>query len=256
MISGSGINATGGTFNTGVFDSESGSWTGAEVTGAQFTTAYTRNNVVGVGLNGVAFISVNTGGWVSACYPYFDGGSDLGVKSTGTTNAYRWRNLRLTNAAYFGGDGSTNTPGTGNANPKIAIFGNGSLFADSLNANSPGTSTGSTIVQNANGYLRVSSSSRRFKENIVELSKDGYLDATMQIKPVNFSYIGEGEVVSGLIAEDLNEIDKFKGVVNYDIDGLPSSIAYDRMAALLVLAIKEIKDKIDGIEQRLDALEG
>jgi hypothetical protein len=256
MITGSGINATGGTFNTGVFDSESGSWTGAEVSGAAFTTAYTRNSVVGVGLNAVSFISVNTGGWVSSCYPYYDGGSDLGVKSTTTTNAYRWRNLRLTNAAYFGGDGSTNTPGTGAANPKIAIFGNGSLFADSLNANSPGTSTGSTIVQNANGYLRVSSSSRRFKENIVELSKDGYLDATMQIKPVNFSYIGEGEVVSGLIAEDLNEIDKFKGVVNYDIDGLPSSIAYDRMAALLVLAIKEIKDKIDGIEQRLDALEG
>lgn len=256
IISGSGINATGGTFNTGVFDSDSGAWTGAEVSGSAFTTAYTRNNIPGVGLNAVSFISTNTGGWVSSCYPYYDGGSDLGVKSSSTTNAYRWRNLRLTNAAYFGGDGSTNTPGTGTANPKIAIFGNGSLFADSLNANSPGTSTGGPVVQNSNGYLRVSSSSRRFKDNIVELSKDGYLDATMQIKPVNFSYIGEGETVSGLIAEDLNEIEKFRGVVNYDLDGNPASIAYDRMAALLVLAIKEIKDKIDGIEQRLDALEG
>jgi hypothetical protein len=258
MISGSGINATGGTFNTGVFDSDSGSWTGSEVTGAPFTTAYTRNNIVGVGLNAVSFISVNTGGWVSSCYPYYDGGSDLGVKSTGTTNAYRWRNLRLTNAAYFGGDGSTNTPGTGTANPKIAIFGSGSLFADSLNIGgaSTGASTGSPVIQNSSGYIKVSGSSRKFKENIYSLPKDGYLDALMLVNPVNFNYIGEDEVVSGLIAEELDEIDKFKGVVNYDLDGAPVSISYDRMSALLVLAIKEIKDKIDGIEQRLDALEG
>jgi len=32
------------------------------------------------------------------------------------------------------------------------------------------------------------------------------------------------------------------------------SIAYDRMGALLVLAIQEIKDRLDNIEQRLDAL--
>jgi hypothetical protein len=206
----------------------------------------------------MAFISVNTGGWVSSFYPYTDGVVDLGVKSSASYNTYRWRNLRLTGAAYFGGDGSTNTPGTGSANPKIAIFGNGSLFADSLNSqgSATGGSTGTAIIQNSSGYLKVSGSSRKFKENINSIPQDGYLNSLMLVNPVSFNYIGEEEVVSGLIAEELDEIEKFKGVVNYDLEGAPISIAYDRMSALLVLAIKELKQDLDLVKTRLDALEG
>ena len=54
---------------------------------------------------------------------------------------------------------------------------------------------------------------------------------------------------------DLNEIEAFKTVVNYNDEGLPESIAYDRMASLLVLALQEIKVSINSINQRLDALE-
>lgn len=256
-ISGGSINISGGS-GSATNDDDGNPSTVISTTQNAFSTLYNRSNISCVGFNAMAFISVNTGGWVSSLYPYTDGAVDLGVKSSSSYSTYRWRNLRLTNAAYFGGDGSTNTPGTGTANPKIAIFGNGSLFADSLNSQGTATggSTGTAIIQNSSGYLKVSGSSRKFKENIYSLSKDGYLDALMLVNPVNFNYIGEDEIVSGLIAEELDEIEKFKGVVNYDLEGDPISIAYDRMSALLVLAIKEIKDKIDGIKQRLDALEG
>ena len=258
MISGSGINATGGTFNTGVFDTDSGSWTGAEISGAPFTTAYTRNNVVGVGLNGVAFISVNTGGWVSSCYPYYDGGSDLGVKSTSTTNAYRWRNLRLSGIAYFGGDGNSNTLSTNTptaSQVKVAINSTGTIYANLL-----GTSTGTTIVQNADGFLKVSSSSRRYKENIEPIT-GSYLDAIKDLSPVTFSYKEEfsgtstNPIVSGLIAEDVAEIQKLNGIVNYNNEGTPESISYDRLSVFLAVAVKELSDKIDSISNRLDALE-
>jgi hypothetical protein len=261
ILTGGSINIDGGTGSVSN-DSDGNPSTVISTTSNAFSTLYSRAGTPSLGVNAMAFISVNTGGWVSSFYPYTDGVVDLGVKSGGTFpntySTYRWRNLRLTGAAYFGGDGSTNVPGTGDANPKIAIFSSGSLFADSLNigGSSTGPSTGGAIIQNSSGYLKVSGSSRKFKENIYSIPKDGYLDALMLVNPVSFNYIGEDEVVSGLIAEELDEIDKFKGVVNYDLEGAPVSISYDRMSALLVLAIKEIKDKIDGIEQRLDALEG
>jgi hypothetical protein len=148
---------------------------------------------------------------------------------------------------------------------RILISSNGTIFADYLNTTtdatgaSTGGTTGSAIVQNSTGYLKVSTSSRRFKEDIVPISQEGYLSALLQIQPVNFRYTNpdfEEPIIAGLIAEDLDLITEFKGVVNYDKEGLPLSIAYDRMSALLVLAIKELKQEFDGIKERLDALEG
>lgn len=142
---------------------------------------------------------------------------------------------------------------------------NGPIYANYLNqatdasGSSTGGTTGTSIVQNSSGYLKVSGSSRRFKEDIVPISQEGYLAATLKIEPVNFRYINpdfEEPLIAGLIAEDLDLIPEFKGVVNYDKDELPVSISYDRMSALLVLAIKELKEEFDVLKTRLDALEG
>ena len=135
------------------------------------------------------------------------------------------------------------------------LISDGRIFANTL-----GTGSGSTVVQ-ASGYLRVQTSSSRYKENIQEINKSGYLDLVSMLKPVTYQYKqefwpeGSRPVLAGLIAEDLNEIEAFKTVVNYNDEGLPESIAYDRMASLLVLALQEIKVSINSINQRLDALE-
>jgi hypothetical protein len=150
------------------------------------------------------------------------------------------------------GIGSTNVLSY-NAGNLTRIFADGRIFADSLNvAANSGNTSGTSIVQNSSGFLKVLGSSRRFKENIVEISKAGYLDAVLKINPVNFTYKNTDEnvvepVQSGLIAEELDLIPEFKGVVNYDLEGLPLSISYDRLSALLVLAIKEISDRLDAI---------
>ena len=141
---------------------------------------------------------------------------------------------------------------------------NGTIYANYLNTttdgqgSSTGGTTGTTIVQNSSGYLKVSGSSRRFKEDISPISKNGYLSALLKIEPVTFRYINpdfEEPLISGLIAEDLDLIPEFRGVINYDKDELPVSISYDRMSALIVLAIKELNDKLNAIANRLDALE-
>ena len=266
-ISGSSINITGESFSSANNDSEGTSGVNTGQSNA-FTSSYVRNSITNLGINGISLMSANTAGVISSWYPYYDGTVDLGIKASapGVTPAYatyRWRNLRLTANAYFGGDGSTNNVGPSQdsaGGALIKIYSDGSIYANKLNAaNNGGGFSGTAIIQNSGGYLKVQGSSRRFKENIVEIPKDGYLEATLKLKPVNFNYINEEleePLVSGLIAEDLDLIPEYQGVVNYDSEGLPFSIAYDRMASLLILAIKEIKDKLDSIEQRLDALEG
>jgi len=148
---------------------------------------------------------------------------------------------------------------------RTLISSNGTIYANYLNTttdgqgSSTGGTTGTAIVQNSSGYLKVSGSSRRFKEDISPISENGYLEAMLKIQPVRFRYINpdfEEPLISGLIAEDLDLIPEFQGVVNYDSGGLPVSISYDRMSSLLVLVLKELKQEFDELKARLDALEG
>ena len=217
----------------------------------RFRTSYLRsgpvtsNQILSTAINAVAFVSTSTSGWVTSCYPYFSGAADLGL------NNYRWRRLLLDNGGY----GTTSDSYIDLGFNTTRLYADGRIYANTL-----GTGSGSTIVQSSGGYLRVQTSSSRYKENILEINKSGYLDLLYQLKPVTYTYKeefwpeGNRPALAGLIAEDVDTIEEFRTVVNYNEEGLPDSIAYDRMSSLLILGIKEIKDKINAIELRLDAL--
>lgn len=224
----------------------------SDTNSGRFKTSYPRSGpvvtaeVTSTAVNAIAFASTTSSGWVTSCYPYWNGGSDLGL------NNFRWRRLQVGNGNY--GDASNSYVDLGSNTTRL--YSDGRIFANTL-----GTGSGSTIVQSSGGFLRVQTSSSRYKENILEIDKSGYLNLLYQLKPVTYTYKeefwpeGNRPVLAGLIAEDVNTIEEFKTVVNYNGEGLPDSIAYDRMSSFLILAIKEIKDKIDSIESRLDALE-
>lgn len=130
-------------------------------------------------------------------------------------------------------------------------------------ANTLGTSSsGLNVVQvqsgtNA-GFLKVLSSSRRFKENITPLSEAGYVDAIDLINPVTFTEKDnpESSPIIGLIAEELFEIPLMRNFVVNDNDEQPLGINYDRISVAIILMLKEIKSRLENVKQRLDALEG
>jgi hypothetical protein len=255
------INVTGETISSATGDGEGTAGDPTGVSSNAFSSTYVRNSITTVGFNAVAFTSVTTAGVVSSWYPYYDASVDLGVRNSTTysTAPYRWRNLRLTGTAYFGGNGYSDTlsSSTPTANQiKVAINGSGTIYANLL-----GVDTGTAIVQSSAGYLKVSSSSRRYKENIQPIT-GSYLDSVRQLVPVTFTYKEEfsgrpdNPTVAGLIAEDVAEIEKLNGIVNYNTEGTPESISYDRLSIFLAISIKELSDKLDVITARLDALEG
>ena len=209
-------------------------------TAAGTSYIYSGNNVGGVP-DGALMLSTDTGA------------IHLFAVNQGSGIIYANRSILL-------GQGSTSTLSF-NANDLTRIFTDGRIFANSLNsATGSGNTSGTSVVQNSSGYLKVLGSSRTLKENIVEIPKSGYLDATLRVKPVNFNYINDDvlaiePIQSGLIAEDLALIPEFRGVVNYNLQGDPISIGYDRMSALLVLAIQELKDEVDTLKERLDGIQ-
>jgi len=165
---------------------------------------------------------------------------------------------------------------------KGAMFGSGILatsgtsyfnkldIGDSIYANTLGVYTGTsayTVRQvyaggtgtNATGFLRVNTSSRRFKKEIEPLIQGGYLDLLTSLKPV--SYLDRNEDPGsprafGLIAEEVAEIPELKeGLVPRDAEGNPGAVHYELVGVLGVMALKEIKEMLTTINSRLDALE-
>ena len=241
------INSSGNAVFKGNITGASGTFSGRlAVNTATDTAAYidsqgTLNGVTGLVVGSIGFKNTTIGGWTSHCYPYWGGGAnyDLG------TQTYRWNDVRISGSVMVGHSGAANdTVGT----MKTKLLPSGNIYANTLGVNS-----GTTIVQDSSGYMRVSSSSIRYKDNISYLNETGYLDIISQLKPATFKYKQEfmGDSIpvltSGLIAEDVEEIQELNTIVNYNDAGEIESVSYDRLSAYLVLAIKEIKNRLDAI---------
>ena len=122
--------------------------------------------------------------------------------------------------------------------------------------------SGRTVIVNSNDTLGTSSSSRRYKENIRSYSDPD--DKILSIDPVRFDY--KREVMEedcpedgvldqfGMIAEDLHDAG-LTHLVFYNKDGLPESIAYEKVAVELLGVVKKQKSAIDDLLSRVSALE-
>jgi hypothetical protein len=110
------------------------------------------------------------------------------------------------------------------------------------------------------GYLRVQTSSRNDKKNIEPLPENNYIDMLTKLNPVKFNDLSENDgdpKAIGLIAEEVAEIPELRyGLVPLDQDGNALAVHYELVGVLLIMALKEIKQKLSTIEARLDALEG
>ena len=102
------------------------------------------------------------------------------------------------------------------------------------------------------GYLKVNTSTVRHKENIVPIDKTNYINIIDLLNPVTFNYkedIDPDKLINvGLVAEDLEQIPGLEKLVVYGQDGLPIGISYDKLPVFLILALKEIKDRLDALE--------
>jgi len=174
---------------------------------------------------------------------------------------------------------STKNTGTGKGYELIGTYqgwDNSAIYIGGYNTNHTGNNYddadkiicgGNTVGNVGIGTLAITatsfnvSSSERFKKNISPLEYG--LDAVLKIKPVKYQYNFEksGLYTIGFIAEEVSEVipevvshqNENHKVVSRE-EGIPVSMDYSKMSAVLVNAVKEQHSKVQVLKSNNEAL--
>ena len=141
----------------------------------------------------------------------------------------------IINTGISGVNFSLSTAGTLTV-PNLII--NESLTVQDLNANNV-YATGDVVTA-------YSASDIKLKENIQRI--DNALDKMDEINGYTFNYKGKEEVVTGVIAQEIEKV--LPGVV-FDVEdenGTYKSVRYGNIVGLLIEAIKELKDEVETLK--------
>ena len=196
------------------------------------------------------------------------GGSEFGNIFMNTNNNMLYQNLKsngdINLKAGNGGNEGNVIIMPGGATTVIAQFGEtqdlyvkGHVTASShiyaLGALGVGTTTPTTtgLIRATNDVVAFYSSDERLKENILELS--GSVDKISQIRGVEFDWVpkegvheNEGHDI-GVIAQEIEKV--FPEVVQTRENGY-KAVKYDKLTAVLISAIKELKAEIDELKKK------
>jgi hypothetical protein len=120
-----------------------------------------------------------------------------------------------------------------------------------------GTTSGGgvAVYVNSTGQLGTMTSSRRYKEQIVDVAAES--DILMKLRPVSFYYRPDLDETHlrqyGLVAEEVAEV--APGLVAYDEDGAPQGVRYHFVNAMLLNEVQKQRRRIEELEARLASLE-
>jgi len=225
-------------------------------------TTGSRNTAVGSGA-----LAANQGGVAPAGVGNVAiGASALPINTVGYSNVVIGNQTGIFNVSGFNNTyigtnaGNAETAGTGSNNIYIGAFASGvpgenattriGIFntTDQCFVNgiweAPAASVGSVIVYvNSAGQLATLTSSRRYKENIMDLKNSS--ERFMQLRPVAFNYkkYTAKDIQYGLIAEEVQKL--YPEMVINNENGEPETIAYQYLFALLIKMIQENRKEIE-----------
>lgn len=104
-------------------------------------------------------------------------------------------------------------------------------------------------------YIRRRTSSIRYKTNIVPIT-DEVFESAYDMRPITYNSKNDDitEMIHGLIAEEVNEIDNCRPLVMFENEETlttPDGFDYGRLNVILIGLAKKQKEKIEFMEQKL-----
>jgi len=133
---------------------------------------------------------------------------------------------------------------------KVTLRSTGSVLMPYL-----ASGTGTDLYITSGGELVKYSSSKKYKKDISPLSVD--LSKFMRLQPINFKWneksASENKVDYGLIAEEVEKIDKELAV--YNQNGDPEGVDYQKINIMLLKVVQDQQKQIEDLEKRLERLE-
>jgi len=133
---------------------------------------------------------------------------------------------------------------------------NDGLMILGLRTNSPynfTTSNSANAYLNSSGGLQRSTSSRRYKTDITDMTYG--LSDVMNLRPVTFEGINDpdGQRFGGFIAEEVHDVGLAE-FVDYNDEDQPDALAYGNMVALLAKAVQEQQALIETLQTEVAEL--
>ena len=226
------ITATSGTF-TGTVYASAGTFTGTvTATSGSFTgSIYASTGTIGGFTIGSTYLSGSGAFFLDSS----TGDATFNSIKLGYSGIYNWSSSGVATVASLYSNGLAD------------ITGNLQVHAMAS------TSATGVVWSSSNSRFYLTTSTERHKDNITPISTADYLSKILQLEPVTFNYKPEftdnpNQLISGLIAEKVAAIPEFSTTVNLDKDGLPESIAYDRLAIFFIPALKQLNDRLTKLE--------
>lgn len=117
--------------------------------------------------------------------------------------------------------------------------------------------TGDAVLVTSDGQLGISTSSRRYKEEIREL--EAATDELKRLRPVSFRFrpelvAGGGDPEVGLIAEEVAE--PFPELVTRDAEDRPRGVRYELLSVLLLKELQLQQARLEALQRRVGELDG
>lgn len=134
-------------------------------------------------------------------------------------------------------------------------YGAGANFIRFVNANTS-LAVGAIEFNNTTHINYITSSDFRLKTNIVKIENG--VEIVKKINPVEYEWINtEGEKGKGFIAQELYEVyPEAVSVGSDDLNEKPWGVDYGKLTPVLTAAIKELIEKVEYLENRLNQIEG
>ena len=105
-----------------------------------------------------------------------------------------------------------------------------------------------SLVYNITTYeITYNTSSRKYKENIVDLKED--TSAILQVRPVDYTSRVNGKDYIGYIAEEVNDIDTHFSWKN--ADGEPEGIDWFNMLTYTITELQKLRKEFDELKQSI-----
>jgi hypothetical protein len=197
-----------------------------------------------------------SGGTGAGAYCLYD--SSRGIYLGGTMKAtaidlgsYGWTSSGTITAGIVNSTNVVTATITGNT--AINLIGQTTVTGNLQVTAMSSTSATGVVWSSSNNRFYLTTSTERHKDNITPIPMADYLSKLLELDVVTFNYKPEftdnpNQLISGLIAERVAAIPEFSTTINFDKDGLPESIAYDRLAMFILPALKQINDRLIKLE--------
>lgn len=261
-----GLSITGGSLNTAAVDGKSVSVAGTRVDFKSGSSSVANLEVTGDGKMGVFGSGLYLSGGATGTGVFGSGG--LGVGDGSITTNY---NVTAASGEVRGNTLVANVSVTASSANITGSVSGGSYYTtgDStlngriISAGTYGSVASSTanVLINSNNYFQRTTSSRRYKSDIQDID---YGMVGLEIQPRTWvdksAYEENGNSAEGLtrivgfIAEELDDLGLTE-LVQYNDDGTPEAVNYDRMTVLMVPVIKQQQQLIEQLTARIEALE-